>query len=233
MQKAFKLKYIDISHSQQLVRMLDLSETPNLERTNLLNCRDLACVRSSIENFNNLSMLCFKGCESLRSIPRGIHFVSPITIDFSFCVNLTEFPQISGNITELKLWYTAIEEVPSSIECLTNLKNFSLFSCTRLKRVSANLYKLKSLLKLYLNGCLSLENFSEILEKMEHLDYIVLEGCSERGHETQGLEGCSERDNLPDNIFNLKSFEYIGAHGSAISQLPVRKLVGEADTQLK
>ncbi|KAH9726992.1 Disease resistance-like protein DSC1 [Citrus sinensis] len=228
--KAFKLKYIDISHSQKLVRMLDLSETPNLERTNLLNCRDLACVRSSIENFNNLSMLCFKGCESLRSFPRGIHFVSPITIDFSFCVNLTEFPQISGNIIELKLWYTAIEEVPSSIECLTNLKNLSLFSCTRLKRVSANLYKLKSLLKLYLNGCLSLENFSEILEKMEHLDYIVLERMeiqelpssydNVQGHETQGLEGCSEQDNLPDNICNLKSFEYIGARGSAISQLP-------------
>ncbi|KAH9727021.1 Disease resistance-like protein DSC1 [Citrus sinensis] len=228
--KVFKLKYIDISHSQQLVRMLDLSETPNLERTNLLNCRDLACVRSSIENFNNLSMLCFKGCESLRSFPRGIHFVSPITIDFSFCVNLTEFPQISGNITELKLWYTAIEEVPSSIECLTNLKNLSLFSCTRLKRISANLYKLKSLLKLYLNGCLSLENFSEILEKMEHLDYIVLERMeiqelpssydNVQGHETQDLEGCSELDNLPDNICSLKSFEYIGAHGSAISQLP-------------
>lgn len=40
------------------------------------------------------------------------------------------------------------------------------------------------------------------------------------GLETLGLEGCSELDKLPDNIANLKSFEYICAHGSANSQLP-------------
>lgn len=33
------------------------------------------------------------------------------------------------------------------------------------------------------------------------------------------LGSCSELDNLPNINGNLKSFEYIGSHGSAISQL--------------
>lgn len=36
------------------------------------------------------------------------------------------------------------------------------------------------------------------------------------GLETPGLEGCSE----PDEIGNFNSREYVGASGSAISQLP-------------
>lgn len=34
-----------------------------------------------------------------------------------------------------------------------------------------------------------------------------------------GLGSCSELDNLQNINGNLKSFEYIGSHGSAISQL--------------
>lgn len=181
--------------------MPDLSETPNLERINLLNCTNLACIPSSIQNFNYLSFLCFKGCQSLRSFPNNLHFVSPVAIDFSSCVNLTEFPHISGNITDLQLPDTAIEEVPSSIQCLTNLGTLNLMLCRRLKRVSNSVFKMKSLHSLYFKFCFHLESLPE-------------------GLETQGLDGCSKLDKLPDNIGNLKSFEYIGAHGSATSQLP-------------
>ncbi|KAK9200665.1 hypothetical protein WN944_015863 [Citrus x changshan-huyou] len=225
--KAFKLKSIDLGHSQYLTRMPDLSETPNLERINFLNCTNLACVPSSIQNFNHLTELCFRGCKSLRSFPSNLHFVCPISIDFSSCVNLTEFPQISGNIKTLYLFETAIEEVPSSIECLTNLTLLTISRCTRLKRVSTSICKLKSLIWLSVHGCLNLESFPESLEKMEHLNQINLGRAkiteqrpssfeNVEGLGTQGLEGCSE----PDNIGNLKSHEYVGAHGSATSQLP-------------
>ncbi|GAY44827.1 hypothetical protein CUMW_084860, partial [Citrus unshiu] len=213
--KAFKLKSIDLGHSQYLTRMPDLSETPNLERINFLNCTNLACVPSSIQNFNHLTELCFRGCKSLRSFPSNLHFVCPISIDFSSCVNLTEFPQISGNIKTLYLFETAIEEVPSSIECLTNLTLLTISRCTRLKRVSTSICKLKSLIWLSVHGCLNLESFPESLEKMEHLNQINLGRAkiteqrpssfeNVEGLGTQGLEGCSE----PDNIGNLKFHEY-------------------------
>ncbi|KAH9783050.1 Disease resistance-like protein DSC1 [Citrus sinensis] len=215
--KAFKLKSINLSHSQYLIRIPDPSEAPNLERINLWNCTHVAWVPSSIQNFNHLSLLCFQGCKSLRSFPSNLHFVSPVTIDCSFCVNLTEFPQISGNITKLNLCDTAIEEVPSSVECLTNLEYLYINRCKRLKRVSTSICKLKSLIWLCLNECLNLESFLESLKKINLGRTTVTELPSSfeniEGLGTLGLERSSELD-------NLKSFQYIGVHGSTISQLP-------------
>ncbi|KAH9782900.1 ADP-ribosyl cyclase/cyclic ADP-ribose hydrolase [Citrus sinensis] len=133
---------------------------------------EMACVPSSIQNFKYLSRLDFVGCKSLRSFPSNLHFVCPVTINFSYCVNLVEFPQISGKITRLYLSQSAIEEVPSSIECLTDLEKLDLRDCERLKRISTRFCKLKSLVELFLHGCLNLERFPEILEKMEHLERI-------------------------------------------------------------
>ncbi|XP_052292650.1 TMV resistance protein N-like isoform X2 [Citrus sinensis] len=189
-----------------------------------------ACVPSSIQNFKYLSALSFKGCKSLRSFPSNLHFVCPVTINFSYCVNLIEFPQISGKITRLYLDQSAIEEVPSSIECLTDLKVLYLRYCKRLKRISTRFCKLRSLVDLRLSACLNLERFPEILEKMEHLKRINLDGSAitELPSSFENLPGlvilsvsdCSKLDKLPDNIGNLESLRHISAAGSAISQLP-------------
>lgn len=68
-------------------------------------------------------------------ITSNSHFVSPKTIDLSGCINFADFPQIYGNITMLDLSETPIKEVPSSIECLADLKTLRLSKCTRLKRL--------------------------------------------------------------------------------------------------
>ncbi|KAH9726980.1 Disease resistance-like protein DSC1 [Citrus sinensis] len=238
--EAFKLKFINLSHSQCLIKIPDPSETPNLERIDILNCTNPACVLSSITNFNHLSMLCFRHCKNLRHFPNNLHFVCPIIIDFSYCVNLTEFPQISGNIIDLILTETAIEEVPSSTECLTNLQYLFLCSCKKLKRVSTSICKFKSLVWLSLNKCLNLENFPESMEKMEHLNRINLGWTTiteqlpssfenVEGLETQGLECCSELDNLPgysdltaipQEIGCLSSLECLNLGGNNFEGLP-------------
>ncbi|XP_006442179.2 disease resistance-like protein DSC1 isoform X2 [Citrus clementina] len=189
-----------------------------------------ACVPSSIQNFKYLSALSFEGCKSLRSFPSNLHFVCPVTINFSYCVNLIEFPQISGKITQLYLRQSAMEEVPSSIECLTDLEVLYLRDCKRLKRISTRFCKLRSLVDLFVNGCLNLERFPEILEKMEHLKRINLDGTAITelpssfenlpGLESLSVDDCSKLDKLPDNIGNLESLQAISAVGSAISQLP-------------
>ncbi|ESR55447.1 hypothetical protein CICLE_v10024561mg, partial [Citrus x clementina] len=218
-----------VSYSRYLIRTPDLSKIPNLGRIVLLNCTNLAWVPSSIQNFNHLSMLCLEGCQSLRSFPSNLHFVCPVTINLSYCVNLTEFPQITGNIANLHLGETAIEEVPSSIHCLTNLKELSLINCTRLKRVSTSICKLKSLLELYLRGWLRLESCPDILEKMEHLNHIALERTeiteppfsfeNLEGLETLGFEGFSEQGNSPVNIGKLSSSD---ADSNELKQLWLR-----------
>ncbi|KAH9782909.1 Disease resistance-like protein DSC1 [Citrus sinensis] len=228
--EAFKLKSINLNHSRHFIKMPGPLETPNVE-TNLLDYTNLACVPSSIQNFKYLSALSFEGCKSLRSFPSNLHFVCPVTINFSYCVNLKEFPRISGKITELSLGQSAIEEVPSSIECLTDLEVLDLGHCKRLKRISTRFCKLRSLVDLFLFGCLNLERFPEILEKMEHLNciYLVWTAITELPSPFENLpglsflsvSGCSILDKLPDNIGNLSgnNFESLPASIKQLSWL--------------
>ncbi|XP_024043494.1 TMV resistance protein N isoform X3 [Citrus clementina] len=228
--EAFKLKSINLGHSRHFIKMPGPLETPNVE-TYLLDYTNLACVPSSIQNFKYLSRLDFMGCKSLRSFPSNLHFDCPVTINFSCCVNLKEFPQISGKVTSLNLGYTAIEEVPSSIECLTDLEVLDLGDCKRLKRISTRFCKLRSLGDLFLFGCLNLGRFPEILEKMEHLNriYLVWTAITELPSPFENLpglvllsvSGCSMLDKLPDNIGNLSgnNFESLPASIKQLSWL--------------
>ena len=91
----------------------------------LLNRRKLPYVVPTIHNFNHLSSLCLEGCKSPKQFPSNTHFRSPIAVNFSLCINLTEFPQITGNVRPFR--GTPMEEIRSSVEC-PNLEN-----CKRLK----------------------------------------------------------------------------------------------------
>ncbi|KAK9200669.1 hypothetical protein WN944_015867 [Citrus x changshan-huyou] len=118
-----------------------------------------------------------------------------------------KFPQISGKITRLYLSQSAIEEVPSSIECRTDLEELDLTDCKWLKRISTRFSKLKSLVDHHLDDCLNLERFPEILEKMEHLKHIYLKRTA--------------ITELPSSFENLLGLESLSVReGSAISQLP-------------
>ncbi|KAJ4723728.1 Disease resistance protein (TIR-NBS-LRR class) family [Melia azedarach] len=193
--KAYELKSIDLHCSLYFNRIPDPSEIPKLERLNLWNCTKLSCILSSIQNFNNLGRLSLAGCRSLRCFPLDIHFSSPISIDLSDCVNLTKFPQISGNVRQLNLCSTAIEEVPSSVESLTYLRSLILCYCKRLKILSTSICKLKFLCELDLGWCSKLESSPEILEKMGSLEDIGLE--------------CTKIRELPSSIENAKGLRFL------------------------
>ncbi|XP_044511384.1 disease resistance-like protein DSC1 [Mangifera indica] len=229
--EAFNLKSIDLHKSKNLIKMPDLSEAPQLEIINLEECRSLVEVPSSIQHLNNLSFLCLRGCESLKVFPRNIHFGSHIILDLSFCINLTEFPHISGNVVQLFLNGTAIEEVPSSIECLSELVLLDLTKCTRLKSISTSICKLKSLRLLYLWNCSKLESFPEIFEEMKHLVELNLNGTAIKtlpstiqhliGLCSLGLRDCKHLQTIPSSICNLTSLGEIDLTGcSKLDMLP-------------
>ncbi|ESR63258.1 hypothetical protein CICLE_v10013959mg, partial [Citrus x clementina] len=220
---ASKLNYIDLHHSNKLIRIPEPSEIPNLEKINLWNCTNFAYIPQYIQNFSNLGTLCLSGCESLRCFSSNIHFASSIKIDFSFCVNLTELPQILGNIKELNLRKTAIGEVPLSIERLTSLEVLDVSHCTRLKRLSTSICKLKSLCRLELQHCSELESFPEILEEMECLEYINLSWTpiKERHLQLNALDGLQLYCQLPSSAADLNEFKSVAFSGCKNLVLPL------------
>ncbi|TXG68584.1 hypothetical protein EZV62_003519 [Acer yangbiense] len=213
-----KLKRLNLSHSCHLTEMPDLSNTPCLEDINLVNCKSLLDISSSLQHLNKLRNLDLAGCESLRSFSTKIHFESLITLDLSYCTNLIEFPQVSGSsIKSLCLTDTAIEEIPSSIGSLTGLIVLQISHCARLKHISTSICKLKSLESINLIDCSKLESFPEILEPMEHLEVIHLCGTAikELPSSIENLKGLlrlelRESRNLewlPSSICNLRHLE--------------------------
>ncbi|ESR55059.1 hypothetical protein CICLE_v10023418mg, partial [Citrus x clementina] len=217
--EAFKLKSINLSHCRHFIDM-SYPSAPNLE-TYLLDYTNLACVPSSIQNFKYLSALSFEGCKSLRSFPSNFRFVCPVTINFSSCVNLIEFPQISGKITRLYLGQSAIEEVPSSIECLTDLEVLDLRDCKRLKRISTRFCKLRSLVDLFLHGCLNLQSLPALplcLKSLDLRDCKMLQSLPELPSclEALDLTSCNMVRSLPELPLCLKCL-YLRDYTSVIT----------------
>ncbi|KAJ4723790.1 Disease resistance protein (TIR-NBS-LRR class) family [Melia azedarach] len=217
--EASKLKIIDLEHSDYLSRIPDAAETPNVERISVPYCNKLSCLPSSIQNFNYIRLLSFRGLTGLSFFPDNIHFRSPIDIDLSDCINLRKFPSISGNVIKLRLGSTAIKEVPSSIERLTSLECLDLRKCYALTSLPTSICKLKSLRKLELRYCLNFGRFPEILEEMKSLEYIRLEGTLIKelpssvelltGLVNLALVNCRELGSFASNLAELKSLGFV------------------------
>ncbi|KAH9725887.1 Disease resistance-like protein DSC1 [Citrus sinensis] len=123
-------------------------------------------------------VLNLRDCKSLKSLPAGIH------LEF-----LKELDLLNG---------TAIEELPSAIECLYKLLHLDLEYCESLNSLPSGLCKLKLLNYLTLNCCSNLQRLPDELGNLEalwkvlssvfHLNNIdLLSFQRSRGHKQMGL----------------------------------------------
>ncbi len=85
------------------------------------------------------------------------------------CSKLKRLPEFSssGKIEEIWLDGTAIEELPSSIGCLSRLLYLYLSDCKRLKSLPSSLSQLKSLKLLNLHGCSNLQRLPDDFGNLE------------------------------------------------------------------
>nr|XP_004293532.2 PREDICTED: TMV resistance protein N-like [Fragaria vesca subsp. vesca] len=197
-QKPRNLKRIDLSHSEQLVEVPDLSMSINIERINLEGCNGLVEVPSYFENLHKLTSLNVRSCTNLsvlsdvpcnmvtlelggtaiEDLPSSIwSHEKLVRLNLDGCEGIKNLPNSIWkmySLTSLVLCGTSIEALPSSIECLLGLKTIDLQSCERFVSLPTSICKLKSLKILYLIGCSSFENFPGILEPMEMLENLSL-----------------------------------------------------------
>ncbi|KAL1207610.1 Disease resistance protein RPS6 [Cardamine amara subsp. amara] len=127
--------------------------SPTLTRLTFSNNPSLVEVPSSIQNLNQLEHLEFINCRNLETLPTGINLESLTALDLSHCCQLRTFPDISTNISDLNLSYTAIEEVPRWIEKFFLLYSLDMKGCNNLLRVSPNISKLKHLERVDFSDC--------------------------------------------------------------------------------
>jgi len=189
-----KLKSIDLSYSTNLIQTPDFTGVSTLERLYLTGCTNLVEIHSSMGQLSRLIVLDLENCESLINLPSmSTEMESLRILNLLGCeslMNLSEFKGIMKSLSELYLGKTAIDKLPSSIECLTALTLLDLKDCLNLKCLPSNVDSLMSLEKLVLSGCLKLANLPQNLWKIKCLKELDLSGTSIS--EVPSTIGCTE-----------------------------------------
>ena len=175
--------------SLKLLESLDLSRCSNFDNLleNLGNVKGLKWLGlsetavkelpSSIGRLTSLTSLNILNCKNLVCLPNttcGFKFHGDL--DLSKCLrfkNLPENPWIIEGLRTLDLSKTAIEEMPSSIGCLTNLTTLTLRFCINLVCFPSTICSLKSLNSLDLSDC-NLSSIPNDIGCLSSLEYLNL-----------------------------------------------------------
>nr|GMD66578.1 TMV resistance protein N-like [Ipomoea batatas] len=107
-----------------------------------------------------------------KRLPESIHLEKLETMILSDCLKLENFPKIAAPMAcllEVHAEATAVRELPSSIEWLTNLRLIDLGYCKHLVSLPNSICRLKGLQTLILSGCSNFGKLPDDLGQMEGL----------------------------------------------------------------
>ncbi|KAK2632970.1 hypothetical protein EUGRSUZ_L00809 [Eucalyptus grandis] len=159
------IRHLTQTQCKSLVSVPDLSSFPNLESLNLDGCKSL--VEVQLECHKNLKFLSLQFCSNLSKFPHTLKATSLQALNLFGCSKLEKFsniPEKMEHLEELDLGWTAIKELPASIENLVSVKIIILRKCKRLAMLPSSVYKLQNLEHLNLGGCSNFVKFPENLE---------------------------------------------------------------------
>ncbi|WJX43249.1 hypothetical protein P8452_30380 [Trifolium repens] len=163
------LTFINLSHSQSITQIPDLSRAKNLKVFTVDKCLKLVRFDISIGFMPNLVYLSASGCTELKSFVPKMYLPSLQVLSFNFCKKIEHFPQVMQKMkTPLKINMisTAIKEFPKSVCNLIGLEYIDMSICKGLKELSSSLLLLPKLLILKIDGCTQLgESFQRFKER--------------------------------------------------------------------
>ncbi|XP_021810909.1 TMV resistance protein N-like [Prunus avium] len=142
------LKYMDVSYSDKLTSTPDFTGLPKLEKLNLEGCRNLVEIHPSIAVLKRLRTLDFSNCKSIKNLPSEVKMDSLEYFSLRGCSKVKKIPQFARQMTKLSMLFldgTAIEEIPSSIECLMEALEYLDLAGTVLKEPLVMMKNLKLL----------------------------------------------------------------------------------------
>ncbi|GMN62931.1 hypothetical protein TIFTF001_032007 [Ficus carica] len=233
-QNLVNLKRINLSYSDQLNYVPNLSKALNLESINLECCTSLrellldqnldkltflnlkGCTR--LQNLSvlprNIACLDIRNCSTLVSIPTDIWELKSLSsLNLSGCSNLNSLPKISRPmecLIDLILDRTAIKNLPRSIFKLRALKTLSMNMCESLQFLPGNISRLYSLQCLSLRCCPKLKRLPALPPSLASVDARNCSSLERVSPSKAVIEGwnCNQHNGgafIFYNCLNLKS----------------------------
>ncbi|EOA12289.1 hypothetical protein CARUB_v10008012mg [Capsella rubella] len=213
---------MDLSYSEDLKELPDLSTATTLEELDLQGCSSLVELPSSIGNATNLRELNLSECSKLVKIPSSIENLTNLQkLNLVDCLNLVELPSIENatKLEELELANCSrLVKLPSFINA-TKLDLLNLSNCSSLLELPPSIGTATNLKKLYVSGCSSLVNLPSSIGDLTNLQDLDLSNCSNLVELPSSIgnlqllsylrmRGCSKLEALPTNI-NLESLDLL------------------------
>lgn len=200
------LRVLELSHSQDLIRITNFSTMPNLETLILKGCTNLLEIDPSIEVLDKLGLLNLRGCKKLDDLPNSISNLTSLEIlNVSGCSKLKNLPEDLGCLQcllSLNADGTAIRQLPSSLGLLKNINILTFCGCKGL--ASESWFPPALVMKSSIQFCLQLSSFSGLCSSSE-LD----------------LSDCKLSDGaIPSDFWNLLSLQKLDLSGNHITTLP-------------
>ncbi|KAG2302183.1 hypothetical protein Bca52824_030834 [Brassica carinata] len=208
------LKEIDLTLSENLKEIPDLSKAMNLERLCLDFCSRLLELPCSIRNLKKLRELKMSFCKNLETIPTGTYLNSFDCLVLSGCSRLRRFPEILTNISE------SPSNLSFNVLNMTNLKSEDLWEGVQqpFTPVITRLFlsEIPSLVELPF----SIQNLNK-LKQLDIRDCTNLEtlptGINLHSLELLVLSGCTRLRSFPDIS---RKIEYLKLTFTAIEEVP-------------
>ena len=217
-----KLICLDLEQCKELSHLVDFTGAPNLEELVLAGCSNLRQLHPSIGNLKKLIRLDLEHCKELSHLPDKFEMESLETLNLSHCSKVKKLPEFVGNmkrLQELLLQYTAVTELPSSVECLTSLNELILKDCKNLVCLPNTICSLTLLEYLDLSGCSKYDKLPEDLGNIVSLKELILSGTAIKELPSSveflislyslNLTDCKNFVFLPSTICSLKSLRQI------------------------
>ncbi|XP_018448996.1 disease resistance protein TAO1 [Raphanus sativus] len=200
------LKWMDLSYSDRLKELPDLSTAVNLQELSLRGCESLVKLPSSIGNAINLRKLNLTECSGLVEIPSSIgNAINLRELNLKFCESLVEIPSSITTITYLKINdlndCSSLVELPFNIETVLDPTKIDLSGCSSLVELPFSIGNAIDLQELDLSNCSSLTKLPSSMRNLHRLSELELRGCSKlevnlaninlESIEVLDLSGCS------------------------------------------
>jgi Leucine-rich repeat (LRR) protein len=150
------LRFLNLSHSRKLEKIIDFAEFPNLEWLNLEGCINLVELDPSIGLLRKLVYLNLDDCYNLVSIPNNIFDLSSLKYLYMWnCYKAFTTPTRNTYLLpslrslyclrEVDISYCHLSQVPDTIECLhwlerLNLKGNDFVTLPSLRKLSKLVY---------------------------------------------------------------------------------------------
>ncbi|KAF2320006.1 hypothetical protein GH714_021955 [Hevea brasiliensis] len=186
------LKLMDLSYSNDLIRIPNLSSiAPNLEFLYLKGCWSLVEI-PSLQNLSKLTELYLNGSNKIKDCPEIPCNIRILKLDGT---GIEQLPSSINHLSQLVILSLdeciALESLPSSIGNLKRLEELHLAECSRLVTIPSSIGELKCLEKLFLPNCSNLASLPESIKQLSKLKRLNLRSC-ERLKSLPGLPSCLE-----------------------------------------